>query len=184
MPVSKSLRFQVLRRDHFACQYCGGRAPDVVLAVDHVIPAALGGPDTPDNLITACRDCNGGKAATPPDAEQVQGVSDRNRQWAAAMAQLATEAADGRRALGWFTDCWDGYRHADGSGLPIPDNWRSSVEVWTQRGLSQEDIEHAVSTAMGNASVPAPDVFRYMAGVCWRMLRDREEVVAQRMTER
>ncbi|WP_078628685.1 HNH endonuclease [Streptomyces sp. NRRL F-2664] len=54
MPVSNRLRFEVLRRDRYTCRYCGGSAPDVVLRVDHVVPVALGGTDTPDNLVAAC----------------------------------------------------------------------------------------------------------------------------------
>lgn len=58
------VRFAVLERDGFACRYCG-RTPlqhGVTLVVDHVYPRDRGGPDTPDNLITACSDCNAGKA--------------------------------------------------------------------------------------------------------------------------
>lgn len=35
MPVSKRLRYEVLRRDSHTCRYCGGAAPDVKLTVDH-----------------------------------------------------------------------------------------------------------------------------------------------------
>lgn len=58
------LRFQVLMRDGFRCQYCG-RSPkndeNVVLEVDHVMPKSKGGGDSFDNLVTACRECNQGK---------------------------------------------------------------------------------------------------------------------------
>jgi 5-methylcytosine-specific restriction endonuclease McrA len=60
--VSKRLRYEVLRRDDHACRYCGHTAPDVPLTVDHVIPVALGGTDEPENLVTACKDCNAGKS--------------------------------------------------------------------------------------------------------------------------
>lgn len=36
MPISKALRFEVLRRDGFACTYCGRRPPDIELHIDHV----------------------------------------------------------------------------------------------------------------------------------------------------
>lgn len=36
MAVSKRTRFEVLRRDGHICQYCGEKAPDVTLHVDHV----------------------------------------------------------------------------------------------------------------------------------------------------
>jgi 5-methylcytosine-specific restriction endonuclease McrA len=55
MAVSKRLRYEILRRDNYACRYCGATAPDVKLNVDHVIPQSLGGSDKPDNLVTSCR---------------------------------------------------------------------------------------------------------------------------------
>lgn len=61
--ISPSLRFEVFRRDAFTCQYCGRRAPEVVLHVDHVTPWARNGPTTLENLRTACSDCNLGKGA-------------------------------------------------------------------------------------------------------------------------
>jgi HNH endonuclease len=63
--LSKRTRFEVFKRDSFTCQYCGKKAPDVVLHVDHIDPKALGGDDGIINLITACEGCNLGKAAVP-----------------------------------------------------------------------------------------------------------------------
>lgn len=62
-PLSKLIRFEVLKRDAFTCQYCGAKAPDVLLEVDHITPVKEGGTDDILNLITACRDCNRGKGA-------------------------------------------------------------------------------------------------------------------------
>ncbi len=62
-PVSKKLRFEVFKRDSFTCQYCGKKAPDVVLHVDHIKPVAKGGGASILNLITSCMDCNSGKGA-------------------------------------------------------------------------------------------------------------------------
>jgi 5-methylcytosine-specific restriction endonuclease McrA len=64
-PLPARLRFGILQRDGFRCRYCGrpGNAPGVVLHVDHVVPVAAGGATTEDNLLTACDECNLGKAA-------------------------------------------------------------------------------------------------------------------------
>lgn len=59
--MNNGLRFDVLKRDNFTCRYCGAKAPETVLNVDHVIPRAKGGKDDPLNLVTACFDCNHGK---------------------------------------------------------------------------------------------------------------------------
>jgi DnaD/phage-associated family protein len=61
--VSNSLRFEVFQRDEHTCQYCGRKAPEVELQVDHLIPVARGGTDHFENLITSCRECNSGKSA-------------------------------------------------------------------------------------------------------------------------
>lgn len=59
--ISNKLRFEVFKRDSFTCQYCGRKAPDVVLEVDHIKPVAEGGKNTLLNLITSCYECNRGK---------------------------------------------------------------------------------------------------------------------------
>lgn len=61
--VSHALRFAILRRDNFTCQYCGARAPAVPLHVDHVVPVAMGGDASEGNLVTSCQPCNAGKGA-------------------------------------------------------------------------------------------------------------------------
>lgn len=60
--LSKKIRFEVFKRDSFTCQYCGEKAPDVLLEVDHIKPVAQGGTDDILNLIASCFDCNRGKS--------------------------------------------------------------------------------------------------------------------------
>lgn len=62
MSVSTRTRFEILKRDGFRCRYCGANSVDVLLHVDHVVPRAGGGSDDPENLVTACSDCNLGKS--------------------------------------------------------------------------------------------------------------------------
>lgn len=62
-PLSKKLRFEIFKRDAFTCQYCGRKAPDVILQCDHVHPVAENGDNDILNLITACWECNSGKGA-------------------------------------------------------------------------------------------------------------------------
>lgn len=59
--VSNELRFKVLCRDNFTCQYCGRKAPDAELEVDHIYPVSKGGKAREDNLVTSCVSCNSGK---------------------------------------------------------------------------------------------------------------------------
>ena len=60
--ISKGLRFRVLQRDKHTCQYCGRKAPDVELALDHLVPVAKNGTDDYENLVVSCVECNSGKS--------------------------------------------------------------------------------------------------------------------------
>jgi 5-methylcytosine-specific restriction endonuclease McrA len=55
-PHVKLNRREILRRDHYTCQYCGSRFG--ILTIDHVYPKHLGGPHSWENLVTACSACN------------------------------------------------------------------------------------------------------------------------------
>lgn len=61
-PISKRLRFEILNRDGFRCQYCGANADAAGLHIDHIIPVARGGTNAKWNLLTACQPCNSGKS--------------------------------------------------------------------------------------------------------------------------
>ena len=63
--LSKKIRFEVFKRDKFTCVYCGRKAPDVILEVDHIEPVAKGGDNSITNLVTSCIDCNRGKRDIP-----------------------------------------------------------------------------------------------------------------------
>lgn len=60
--ISKVKRFRILARDGFKCRYCGAKASDVHLRVDHFIAKADGGGNGEENLVTSCFDCNAGKS--------------------------------------------------------------------------------------------------------------------------
>ena len=60
--IRKSVRLEVLKRDCFTCQYCGQKAPDVVIEIDHIKPVAAGGDNNIMNLVAACKHCNAGKS--------------------------------------------------------------------------------------------------------------------------
>lgn len=61
-PLSKKTRFEVFKRDSFTCQYCGSKAHNVVLHVDHIAPVSKGGSNDLLNLVTSCDACNSGKS--------------------------------------------------------------------------------------------------------------------------
>lgn len=57
----------VMLRDHFQCQYCGGTPAPSELNIDHVVPRSQGGIDSWENLVTACRPCNLRKGGRTPE---------------------------------------------------------------------------------------------------------------------
>lgn len=58
-------RFNIYLRDNYTCQYCGFRSYEKqkdILTLDHVIPRAMGGESSFENIVTACSSCNIEKA--------------------------------------------------------------------------------------------------------------------------
>jgi HNH endonuclease len=106
--IKKSVRFEVFKRDSFTCQYCGSKAPDVVLEIEHITPVAAGGGNDILNLVTACRGCNAGKSARPLSANaamdkrrrQLEDLEERRRQlqmlheWHLSLIDLDGQAVD------------------------------------------------------------------------------------------
>lgn len=174
MAISKRLRYEILRRDGFACQYCGAGAPDATLTVDHVTPKALGGTDDPANLLTACEDCNAGKSSSNPDAPLVEAADRRAAQWKQAMetviAQRQAVHSELMQRVKKFGDTW--------GDVPKEVGWRASVERFLAAGLTDEFLAAAASRAMLKERLPDRDVWRYFCGICWRELDAIQEATA------
>lgn len=182
MTVSKRLRYEVLRRDDHTCRYCGAKAPDVAITVDHVLPVALGGADTADNLVAACKDCNAGKSSASADSERVlQVVADAFR-WAQAVEQVADDARRARRiyepSIELFLEKWHDWTYGPPDNrqyVPMDGGWKNSLVAFLSRGLSLEDLFEFVDLAMGRQKVDAADTWRYFCGICWRAIGDLDE---------
>lgn len=66
----KAIRFSrenVYARDTGKCQYCGVGVARNELTYDHVVPRALGGKTTWENIVTACISCNQKKGGRTPE---------------------------------------------------------------------------------------------------------------------
>ncbi|RAU83008.1 HNH endonuclease [Pontibacter arcticus] len=57
-------RHNVMRRDHYSCQYCGTAKN---LTLDHLLPRCRGGKTIWQNLVTACSRCNSRKGDRTPE---------------------------------------------------------------------------------------------------------------------
>lgn len=176
MAISKRLRFEVLRRDDHTCQYCGEKAPDVVLHVDHVKPKTLGGGDGPDNLVTACKDCNAGKSSTILGSEHAQEIASRNLSWELEARILSanirgTLERDNQYLLDFERE-WEDVAKVSGSSPVWPVGYQSSIYKWAGMGYPSEALELAILTAYGASRVDDSERFTYLAGIVWKQIRE------------
>lgn len=61
---SDAAKMRVMRRDRYACAYCGIEGKDAELQIDHIVPVVKGGSHHIANLVTSCRSCNQSKGAS------------------------------------------------------------------------------------------------------------------------
>jgi hypothetical protein len=170
--LSKKVRFDIFKRDGFACQYCGAHPPAVVLVLDHIVPFAAGGACDDDNLITACEGCNQGKAARSL-AQVPLSLADKAAQVAEREAQLRGfhEIMEARRGRieqdAWaVAEVFTEHFAKDG----IRKDWFQSIRMFNEKlGVYevQDAMEIAVSRCRGEQQV-----FRYFCGICWRIIKD------------
>lgn len=178
--IRRALRFEILRRDNFTCTYCGAKAPDVELQVDHVVPEALGGSSDASNLTTACRDCNAGKGTRGLDEKKVEAVRARELEWQDAVDSAREERNEDRmyvRAIGeWFArDVWPGHMRDK-----LPDNMPQIIVSYLRQGLIVDDIEYCAAVALRSG---AWNKFAYFCGCCRNEVRSSQERAWRQLQE-
>lgn len=174
MAISKRLRFEILRRDDHTCQYCGGKAPDVTLHVDHIIPVTLGGTDLPSNLVAACKDCNLGKSSASTDSPLLDGINSRSAAYALDVTERMTRvrAVLEREAeyLDEFHDLWNRWTRAK-ARIPLPRDYKQAIHRFSSMGIPIELVAKGIDIAMSKTGLRGElGEFQYMAGVIWRTL--------------
>lgn len=156
----------------------------MTLTVDHVLPTALGGSDEPGNLVTACKDCNAGKAASNPDQPIVDQVSEDAMRWAEAVKAAACQAnlefesrLNDRNTFlkNWHT--WELInKNGDRDYFPLPNGWVNSIDCLRSRGLTDDLIRECVCIAMRNGLVSSKEKFRYFCGAAWKKIKEIDEM--------
>jgi hypothetical protein len=65
MAINPKLRRQIAERDKYRCRYCLTTEENsgIKMHIDHIIPEAIGGKTTLENLCLACFSCNVNKGA-------------------------------------------------------------------------------------------------------------------------
>lgn len=175
MAVSRRLRFEVLKRDNYTCRYCGAKAPDVALTVDHVIPTTLGGGDDPTNLVSACEPCNSGKSSVSPESDLVADVDAAALLWARAMERASAIRGAEMRDMDALLDRFDENWKETTSECERPIGWDSSIVTFLQGGLSFAELVRYVEIAFCSKAA-FNNVWRYFCGCCWREITRRQEL--------
>jgi hypothetical protein len=164
----------------------------VKLTIDHVIPTALGGTDTPDNLVTACEDCNQGKTSTAPDSEIVSDVADFDAAFRKAMERASDEdrrkATEARGRRDEFDRIWRQYQwKAQGDPTihyaPRDAGWPNSIEGFTKAGLDMGDLADLVEVSVYADHVALADKWKYFCGCCWSLVRQRQDRALQILSD-
>lgn len=171
--VSKRIRFEVFKRDQFTCQYCGKHPPEVMLECDHIVPVVEGGGNDDSNLVTACQDCNRGKAAIPLEVmprsldEKAAEIQEREAQIAGfrEIMQARLDRIEDDKwqvATALFPDT------AETPG--VRRDWLRSIVMFIER-LPLHDVIEAAELAHERKSAEFAR-FKYFCGICWNKIKD------------
>jgi hypothetical protein len=76
--LTKSERFDILKRDGFRCVYCGITSADTQLEIDHIVPIGKNGSTKTENLAAACNLCNRGKGLKILIETKPKAITERN----------------------------------------------------------------------------------------------------------
>ncbi len=152
-PISRTVRFEVFKRDSFKCQYCGRAGPDVLLQIDHLKPIAEGGTNDLLNLITSCAECNGGKGKVPlSDSTAIEKQRLQLEQLQERREQLEMMMEWQRGLLSLHEDAVDSlatYWHERTPGFTVNANGRQNMRTWLRK-FSMEELVHAMNVAAEN----------------------------------
>jgi HNH endonuclease len=180
--LSKRTRFEVFKRDGFQCQYCGAHPPGVLLHVDHIMPASLGGSGDMDNLITSCEPCNLGKAAIPLSVVP-QSLADRAAEVAEREEQLlGYQAIFEAKRQRLEDETWRALEEVlPGRADNATRNEFSTVKRFIEK-LGLHVVLEAAEITWAAHGLTHRTHFRYFCGVCWNKVRDTERGQGQSTT--
>ena len=156
----------------------------VRLNVDHVLPVALGGSDEPENLTTACSDCNAGKSSIGPDQAVVADVSADAQRLADAMKIAAKRRGWAREEMGYsveiFDDVWTNWTYGpDDAHVPRDAGWMDSIERFLEAGLSLEELTDDLLPKAMRSQAAMSKKWKYFCGMAWRAVRELQALAIE-----
>lgn len=121
--LSKSQSRRILKRDGMRCHYCNLTVSKDLLdchpryaTVDHKTPLARGGSQDDDNLVCACRKCNGVKGNMPYEAYLwYRHMAVRGEQPEVLLAAIAIVFGEVCSWYGFYAATKDAWGEADGA---------------------------------------------------------------------
>ncbi len=171
IPLTKKQRFNVFKRDAFACQYCGATPPSVVLEVDHIHPVSLGGKNSIDNLITACFDCNRGKSAglltSLPDSvvDKAALMQEKLEQIKAFGRLIKSKRKHEDKQINEVQDAFN--MHWE--GFSFSPKFRESIRLFLNK-LPSDVVINYMHLAC-NRIQRRDDSIKYFCGICWKTIK-------------
>lgn len=173
-PISKKLRFEIFKRDSFACQYCGATPPAAILEIDHIHPVSKGGENSTDNLITACFDCNRGKssgllASIPPSlSDKADLMAEKLEQIKAYEKLIKAKRRSEEKSIDQVEDVFKTHF----PGFSFSAKFRGSVRVFLQK-LTVYEVMDAMDRACSKIQ-RRDDSVRYFCGICWKTIKEQK----------
>jgi hypothetical protein len=171
--IGTRTRFDVFKRDGFACQYCGAVPPKALLEIDHIIPVCEGGNNDDANLVTACFECNRGKAGISLSvipkslSEKAAEIREREQQ-IAAYRETAQKRIDRIEDDAWLV----AETLIPGSAESgISRDWFRGIKLFNEK-LPIDFVLNAAELATSRFPSANRKCFLYFCGICWNKIRE------------
>lgn len=177
MAISKTQRFEIFKRDGFMCQYCGRKPPQVILEIDHLISRKKEGKDIPENLITACFDCNRGKGTRDLEVapelikEKTKVIREKELQLREFYKYQEKIKKRIEADIDYLDEKWHVLSGETGEYV-FNDQARMQIRHFL-KSLGKFEIEEAMEIAWLKPHLR--DRFVYMCGVIWNKIKGKEK---------
>ncbi len=173
MAITKKIRFEVFKRDGFACAYCGKTPPAVTLEVDHIEPKSAGGSDDMNNLITACFDCNRGKKAIPlskipnklsENLEVLREQEDQIKEYRKFLKKIENRVKKDMDSVDEvYSEAFPGWILSESFRL-------GSLKKFLEK-LQVGEVKQAMEIAVARIPNDKDKAIPYFCGICWNKIR-------------
>ena len=170
--TSKRLRFDVFKRDNFECQYCGAKPPKVPLEIDHIVPVSKDGMTTIDNLVTACFDCNRGKANIELDNIPQSLSETMERRKLAQLQYVEYKKILKKEKVLIAADilCVEIIYNNAFEDFVFTDRFKITVKNFIQK-LGVEETIDSMEKACNKIYYDEQKVLKYFCGICWNKIK-------------